>query len=124
MIVFITASILTALLHCFFFKLESVDFMKTKVLRRFGLKEHEGAVVKIWAFNQGFYNLFLALGLFYALYLIQLANNSSGILLAQFILLTIFGAGLVLLISAPKKYVAAMMQAVPAAIGFIASLFL
>jgi putative membrane protein len=122
-IVFIAFTLLTAILHCLFFKLESIDFMKTKVLRRFGLSEEQGAVVKVWAFNQGFYNLFLSLGLFYSIYLHHSGSTEQGILLARFILLTIVGAGMVLFVSAPKKYVAALVQAIPALFALIASFF-
>lgn len=112
---------LTALLHLLFFKLESIDFMKSSTLKKFGLNPDQGAIVKIWAFNQGFYNLFLALGLLYSLVLVYGNQFESGIVLARFILLTVFGAGLVLLASAPKKFSAALVQGIPALIGFVLS---
>lgn len=105
---------LTALLHCFFFKLESIDFMKPEVLKKFRLTADQAIHAKIWAFNQGFYNLFLAFGLFYSLYQIQTNNMLVGKSIAQFILLTIFGAGLVLLFSSPESKLAAMIQATSA----------
>ncbi len=113
---------LTAFLHLMFFKLESIDFMQERILKRFGLTHEQGAIVRIWALNQGFYNLFLALGLIYSLYLVHGDQMRSGLHLAQFILLMITGAGVVLLISAPKKYPAALLQALPALLGFILSL--
>ena len=110
---------LTAILHILFFKLESIDFMKPKTLRRFGLNSTSGAFVKTWAFNHGFYNLFLALGLLYSMFLINTGQIESGKVLANFILLLIVGAGVILAISAPKKYVAAITQAVPALLGIL-----
>lgn len=114
---------LTAVLHVLFFKLESLDFMQPKILKRFGLNEQTGQIVKIWAFNQGFYNLFLALGFIYTDYLIY----SDQLLLAKtlgiFIGLTITGAGIVLWISEPTKKLPALIQAIPAVISTF-SLFL
>ncbi len=112
--------LLTAIIHCLFFKLESIDFMKEKILKKFSLTTSEGSIVKIWAFNQGFYNLFLALGLFFSIYLLHGHQRESGKMLASFILLTIIGAGLVLFSSSPKKYPVAILQALPALLGFIA----
>lgn len=123
-ITFIMFSLFSALLHVFFFKLESIDFMKAKVLKRFGLNQTQGAIVKIWAFNQGFYNLFLALGLFYSIYVYQYGDASLGLFLARFVLLTITGAGLVLLFSSPKKYIAALTQSLPALIAWVSSHFM
>jgi putative membrane protein len=110
--------ILTGLFHCLFFKLESLDFMKPKGLKKFGLSQEEGEIAKVWAFNQGFYNLFLALGLFYSAYLLTSDVAANGKMLASFILLTIVGAGVVLFFSTPKK-LPAIIQAVPALIGFV-----
>lgn len=110
--------LLTGLFHCLFFKLESLDFMSPKGLKKFGLSQEEGEIAKVWAFNQGFYNLFLALGLFYSTYLLSTGAIETGKILASFILLTIVGAGVVLFLSTPKK-LPAIIQAVPALIGLI-----
>ena len=110
---------ITAILHCLFFKIESIDFMKPQTLKKFGLTPEIGEHVKVWAFNQGFYNLFLAFGLFYSLYLLNTSSLLQGKTLALFILLTIFGAGVVLAFSAPQSRVAAMIQAGPALVGAV-----
>jgi putative membrane protein len=124
LILFTVCTGITALLHCLFFKIESIDFMKRGVLRRFGLSQTQGETVRIWALNQGFYNLFLALGLFYSLYLMHFTSNIEGKLLAQFILLSLTGAGIVLGVSSPKKYAVALFQGAPAFIGFVSSFFI
>lgn len=111
----------TAAFHILFFKLESLDFMSPSTLKKFGVSAEHAPAVKLWAFNQGFYNLFLALGLGYALYLLHGANPAGGILLARFILLTIVGAGMVLGFSSPSKFPAAMIQATPALLGLLAT---
>jgi len=115
---------ITIFIHLLFFKLESIDFMKDKTLKRLGLNNDQAAVVKTWAFNQGFYNLFLALGLVYATFLLQGDSVELGKVLAQFILLTIVGAGLVLIYSAPDKYKAGVVQAAPALFALVFSLFI
>ncbi|MEO5667412.1 MAG: DUF1304 domain-containing protein [Bdellovibrionota bacterium] len=123
-VIFFVFAVVTALLHCLFFKLESIDFMNPEVLKKFGLNAEQGSIVKVWAFNQGFYNLFLGIGLFYSIYLIHSGDIKTGLLLSRFALLTIIGAGTVLLISSPEKYIAALMQLVPAVIGLGLSFFL
>lgn len=97
---------LTALLHILFFKLESIDFMKPKTYKKLKLSESEAKTIKIWAFNQGFYNLFLALGLIYSL----IIETEATLLLRHYLCLYIVGAALVLYFSAPKKYLAALIQ--------------
>jgi putative membrane protein len=58
-----TAAILAGLVHVFIFYLESVAFSKPSTYRRFMIAdEKEATTVAPWAFNQGFYNLFLAIG--------------------------------------------------------------
>ena len=117
----IAASILisiTALIHILFFKLESIDFMKPGVLKKFGLDSHSGELIKPWAFNQGFYNLFFAIGLILSLYLIHSGKKEAGVWLASFILLSISGAGVVLYLSTPDKLTASLIQGPPAILAF------
>lgn len=62
-IVVIVLATLAALIHVWFFVMESVWFEQERVWRRFGLTSPEdAAIVRSFAFNQGFYNLFLAVG--------------------------------------------------------------
>jgi putative membrane protein len=53
---------LAALVHVYIFVIESLQFEKPSTLRTFGIRAEDAAVMKPWAFNQGFYNLFLAIG--------------------------------------------------------------
>ena len=62
---FLLFAFLAALLHCLFFYLESIAWMKPKTYKTFGVKEEsEAKILKLLYFNQGFYNLFLAFGVF------------------------------------------------------------
>ncbi|HEU5224023.1 MAG TPA: DUF1304 domain-containing protein [Candidatus Lumbricidophila sp.] len=52
-----------ALLHVLIFLMESVWWRRERVWRRFGLRTQEQAdTTRSLAYNQGFYNLFLAIG--------------------------------------------------------------
>ncbi len=54
---------LASLLHVLFFKLESLDWRKPKTWKTFGLESQADAdTTASLAYNQGFYNLFLAVG--------------------------------------------------------------
>ncbi len=62
---FLVFALLAAMLHVLIFCMESLWFMQPKIYRRFGAaNETEAQAVRLFAFNQGFYNLFLALGIF------------------------------------------------------------
>jgi putative membrane protein len=57
------AATLAGLLHIAIFYMEAIAFTQPKVYRRFLVSgEAEAQAIKPWAFNQGFYNLFLAIG--------------------------------------------------------------
>ncbi len=50
-------------MHLYIFALESVLFRRPAGWRTFGvLNQDDADTIRLWAFNQGFYNLFLALG--------------------------------------------------------------
>ena len=54
---------LAALLHVYIFVMESIQWTQPRVWRRFGVADQAAAdVTKPMAYNQGFYNLFLAIG--------------------------------------------------------------
>lgn len=55
-------ALLSAVLHVVIFVLEAVLFRRPDVHRRFATKPQDVEAVAPWAFNQGFYNLFLAVG--------------------------------------------------------------
>ena len=54
---------LAALIHLGIFVLESVLWSRPTTWRRFGVRsQHDADVLRPMAYNQGFYNVFLALG--------------------------------------------------------------
>jgi len=65
LVVALVLACLAALLHVYVFWLESVRFVHPATMRVFGIRSAADAeTMRPWAFNQGFYNLFLALGAF------------------------------------------------------------
>lgn len=110
---------IAALIHVGFFVLESVLFQKPNGYKYFKLQEKDHAAVKVWALNQGFYNLFLALGVFLGMsFIFQKQFFVAGVLIA-FCGLSMVGAGLVLWFSAPQLRKGALIQIIPPLIGFI-----
>ena len=52
---------LAALLHVYIFVMESLTWTSPRTRAVFGTTEEEAQTTKLLAFNQGFYNLFLAI---------------------------------------------------------------
>lgn len=52
---------LAGLLHVYIFVLESLRFDRPEVHQRFRTRTEDVPAVRAWAYNQGFYNLFLAI---------------------------------------------------------------
>lgn len=109
---------LAALIHVYFFILESYLFQKPGGYKYFKVPEKDHALVKIWAFNQGFYNLFLAMGTFAGLYFIFQKQVMLAGVLTSFCGLSMIGAGLTLWFSAPHLRKGALLQMLPPIIGF------
>lgn len=119
------AALLAALIHVLFFLLESVLFDRPNVWRRFGLASPEqAAVVRPMAFNQGFYNLFLALGVLAGLFLVVTGNPVAGKAIALFACAAMVGAGVVLLATNRRFLVSAAIQAGPPLVALIATALL
>ena len=94
--------IAAALIHVWFFVMESLWFMRPAVYRRFGLEsEAEATVVRSFAFNQGFYNLFLAAGVAIGLALIA-SGEPPGRRSCSFACGSMIAAGVVLVLHNPR----------------------
>ena len=121
----IVAAILAAAIHVWFFVLESVQFTQPKVYARFGLHTAgDAAIVRPMAFNQGFYNLFLALGILGGLALVASGQVEAGRAIVLFACATMVGAGVVLLASNRRFLIGAALQALPPLIAVVAGLLL
>jgi putative membrane protein len=116
-VVALAAAVLAGLLHVFIFYMEAIGFMQPKIHRRFFVKDlDQAATVRIWAFNQGFYNLFLAIGTLVGVAVFH-SHEAVGRALVVFGCGSMFGAGLVLVASDRRAIQAAVTQALFPAIA-------
>ncbi len=101
-VVSIVFAAIAGLIHLLFFLMESVFWMNPKVHKGFGISNLQDAEqFKISFFNQGFYNLFLAIGVFAAIYLLLSGYFIVGKTLLLFCCASMLSASIVLLISKP-----------------------
>ena len=103
---------LAALLHVYIWTMESLTWTSARTRATFGISEEEAVATKELAFNQGFYNLFLAIitaigivigGFEYYDAAMALIFAGTGSMLA---------AAIVLLVSSPDKARAAITQGI------------
>ena len=119
------AALLAAAFHVLFFVLESVTFSQPSVAARFGMTTPEQiAAVRPMAFNQGFYNLFLAIGIVGGLALVAAGSVDAGRAVVLFACACMVGAGAVLL-STNRRFVrSAAIQALPPLVAIVVALVL
>lgn len=112
---------IAAVIHVLIFFLESVLWSKPSTWKRFGLKtQAEADIVRPMAFNQGFYNLFLAIGVGIGLVLMGIVGaKQPGMAIALFSALSMVLAALVLVTSSPKLARSAAIQGIAPLIGVI-----
>jgi putative membrane protein len=121
----IAAAGVAALVHVWFFVLESLWFMRPVVWRRFGLaSDADARVVRSFAFNQGFYNLFLAVGVASGLVLVATGDPVAGRAITLFACGSMLAAGIVLVLHNPSFLRAAAIQAVPPLVAVVGILVL
>jgi putative membrane protein len=119
----VIAALVAAAIHVMFFVMESVQFEQPRVHRRFGLETPEQvAAVRPMAFNQGFYNLFLAAGVGLGLALVATGSAEAGRAIVLFACACMVGAGLVLLATSRRFARASLIQAGPPAIAIVIGL--
>lgn len=101
---------LAALLHVFIFHLESIAWTGPQARATFGTSAEEAEVTKPLAFNQGFYNLFLAIvtGIGIGFYCAGRDDVGAALVLAG--VGSMLAAALVLFVSSPDKRGAAVKQ--------------
>jgi putative membrane protein len=120
----LVAAGLAAGIHVLIFVLESVLFGRPVVWRRFGVaSQADAGTVRMWALNQGFYNLFLALGVVVGLIAVAMDHRVAGVSLIAFGTACMAGAGVVLLATGGATFLrAAAMQAAPPLVALAALL--
>ncbi|NRQ50473.1 DUF1304 domain-containing protein [Aeromicrobium stalagmiti] len=114
-----------ALLHVLFFKLESLSWREPKTWKTFGLASQEDAdTTAPMAYNQGFYNLFLAVGTIVGILVVALSDTKDtiGWTLIVFACGSMLAAALVLISTGVSYARAAAIQGVPALLAVVTSL--
>ncbi len=101
---------LSALLHVYIFVMESLTWTSPRTRAAFGTTPKEAETTKLLAFNQGFYNLFLAVVTAIGIIAIGLGHTAVGAALAFAGVGSMLAAAVVLLASSPDKSRAAVTQ--------------
>ncbi len=114
---------LAALLHVYIFWMESVAWTRPEVWKRFSVADQAAAdVTRPMAYNQGFYNLFLAIGAALGLVLWWAGRETAGTTLVLFTTGSMVAAAVVLAASGRRYVRAALTQGTLPLLGFLAML--
>jgi putative membrane protein len=108
--VMLLVALLAGVVHVLIFCMESLWWTSPKVRARFRQTAEHAEVTRLFAFNQGFYNLFLALGTFAGLALVLVGRHGTGLTLVSWNCLFMLGAAIVLVASAPQMRRGAIIQ--------------
>lgn len=109
---------LAALLHVYIFVMESVQWTQPRVWKRFGVTDQAAAdTTKPMAYNQGFYNLFLAITVAAGVVLAGSPVVSTTLLVVG--LGSMLAAALVLVTNDRSKARAALVQGLLPALGLL-----
>lgn len=104
------AAILAGLVHVLIFCMESILWTTPAVSARFRQSPERAQATQLLAFNQGFYNLFLALGTLAGLVAVVTGHPRVGWTLVYWNCAFMLGAALVLAASAPQLRRGAVIQ--------------
>ena len=101
---------LAALLHVYIFTMESLTWTSPRTRAAFGTTAEEAETTKLLAFNQGFYNLFLAIVTGIGIAAVAMGHDAVGGALVFAGVGSMAAAAIVLLVSSPDKARAALTQ--------------
>jgi len=108
-----------AAIHVYIFVMESLTWTSDRTRATFGTSRAEAEATRELAFNQGFYNLFLAVLVALGIVLHAAGWTTAGATLVLAGAGSMVAAGLVLLVSSPSKARAALVQLVPPLLGVV-----
>lgn len=103
--------------HVYAFVLESVSWTTPRTRTIFGTTPQQAEQTRQLALNQGFYNLFLAVGAGVGIVLVLTGQRAVGAAVVTTCALVMTGAGLVLMAFDRRKVRIGMLQAAPPAVG-------
>ena len=115
-------AVVAGLGHVGIWIMESLLFQRPAVYRIFRVRPEHVPVVQLWAFNQGWYNVFLGAGAIGGVVTLHVGDETVGRTLVLFCCACMVGAGLVLYISERRMWRGAMAQAGPPLVVLVASL--
>jgi len=104
------AAVVAGVIHVYIFCMESLWWTTPAVRARFRQTPEQAETTRLLAFNQGFYNLFLAGGVFGGLALFFLGHERPGMVLIGWSCLCMAAAAVVLAVSAPGMRRGAVIQ--------------
>lgn len=111
---------IAALLHVYIFVLESLRWTEPATRKTFGTSELEAETTRGLAYNQGFYNLFLAIGTIVGIVFLIAGSTGIGAALVFASAGSMLLASLVLITSDRTKARAAIVQGTAPLLGLIA----
>jgi putative membrane protein len=121
----LVAAGIAAAIHVFFFVLESLWFTRPETYRRFNVESQRDAeLLRPLAFNQGFYNLFLAVGAAAGIAAVLLGRVDIGRTLVLFTCGSMALAGGVLVVTDRRLIGSAMIQSLAPLVAIVAALLL
>ncbi|GAA3926502.1 DUF1304 domain-containing protein [Microbacterium soli] len=112
---------LAAAVHVFIFVLESLRWTQPATRRIFGVRREEDAeTMRQLAFNQGFYNLFLAVAALLGVVLVTVGRSTAGVTLVLASTGMMLAAALVLVLADRAKLRAAAVQGIAPLLAVLA----
>ena len=118
----LVAAALAALVHVGFFVLESFLFTKPAGRKIFGTSAADAERMKFFAFNQGFYNLFLALGCAVGIGLSVSGRSDAGRALVTFTCASMVAAAAILATGGKRFARGVVAQGLPPLVALAAML--
>ena len=117
----LAAAGVAAAFHVFVFVLESLRWSDARTRRIFGIRsDAEAQATRPLVFNQGFYNLFLALLVVVGIMFVAAGSRTVGLTLVIAGCAVMLGAGIVLLVSNSRMLQAALLQGGPPLVALAA----
>ncbi|MEV7773737.1 DUF1304 family protein [Kitasatospora sp. NPDC086791] len=116
-------AMVAAAIHLVAWPLESFLYGHPRVRYLLTGNTADAPEVRLWRFNVGFYNLFLALGLVTGLVLLHSGHSGPGRAVILYIAAFMVAGGITLFVSEPKLWHGALAQAAPAAVILVTEAF-
>lgn len=120
-IIAVVVVLIAVVLHGYIFVMESLTWTSPRTRATFGLNEQQAEQTREMAYNQGFYNLFLALIAAAGVIAWLAGHDAVGAALIFAGAGSMVAAGVVLLLSSRSKARAALTQLTPPLLGVIAT---